>query len=94
MRQICHDFYCELFSEPAGRVGTTEQMQEVLGDIPTKVTVEMNAKLSAPIEKEELEQAMKALANEKAPGPNGATIEFFKAYWKLVCDDYLVMTTL
>jgi hypothetical protein len=72
MRQICHDFYCELFSEPTGRVGTTQQMQEVLGDIPTKATVEMNAKLSAPIEKEELEQAMKALVNEKALGPDGS----------------------
>jgi hypothetical protein len=31
------------------------------------------------------------VANEKAPGPNGVMIEFFKTFWKLVGPDYLHM---
>jgi hypothetical protein len=49
----------------------------------------MNDKLCAPIELDELEQAMKAMACEKAPGPDGVTIEFFRTFWKLVGPDYL-----
>jgi hypothetical protein len=33
-----------------------------------------------PIELDELEQALKAMANEKALGPDGVTIEFFKSF--------------
>jgi hypothetical protein len=37
----------------------------------------MNSKFYAPIELKELEQALRAMANEKALGPDGVTIEFF-----------------
>jgi hypothetical protein len=51
----------------------------------------MNTKLCAPIDRDELEQVVKAMACEKAPGLDGVIIEFFKTYWQLVGPDYHYM---
>jgi hypothetical protein len=91
MLQTCHDFYKDLFTEPAPSPDDTQQMLDILRSVPKKVTTEMNTRLRAPIELGELEQAMKAMANEKAPGPDGVVIEFFKLHWKVVGADYLTM---
>jgi hypothetical protein len=69
--QLCHDFYKDLFSEPAPSHAVDPQTLDILERIPKIVTPEMNAKLCAPIELTELEQAVRAMANKKAPGPDG-----------------------
>ena len=33
---------------------------------------------------QEVEEAVKEMANGKAPGPDGFTVDFFKAYWDVV----------
>jgi hypothetical protein len=54
----------------------------------------MNTKFYAPIGLKELEDAMEAMANKKALGPDGVTVEFFKTNWNLVGPDYLRMVKL
>ena len=68
-----------------------ERINAALQRISKKVTQAMNSKLCVPIELDELERAMKAMACEKAPGPDGVIIEFFKTLWHLVGPDYLSM---
>ena len=43
--------------------------------------------LSQNISLEEIETAIKALSNEKAPGPDGFPIEFYKANISWICKD-------
>jgi hypothetical protein len=62
--------------------------------IPSRVWTEMNTKFYAPIGLKELEDAMEAMANKKALGPDGVTVEFFKTNWNLVGPDYLRMVKL
>jgi hypothetical protein len=70
---------------------TTLGLADGIQRIPVKITQEMNSKLCAPIELDKLELVMKAMACEKAPGPDGITIEFFRTFWKLDGPDYLRM---
>ena len=48
------------------------------------VIEEHNANLCKPISKEEVDQVIQEMPNGKAPGPNGFTVEFFKACWDVV----------
>ena len=54
---------------------------EVLRHIPKVITEEHNLMLMKPIELEEVEVAVKQMANDKAPGPDGFTTNFFHACW-------------
>ena len=48
------------------------------------VTEEQNINLNKPIAKEEIDQVVQEMPNGKAPGPDGFTVEFFKACWEVV----------
>ena len=58
-------------------------MQEVLQAIPTSVTSEMNAKLTAPFETKEVKDALFQMFPTKAPGPDGYPTHFFQRHWNL-----------
>jgi hypothetical protein len=94
MLNACHEFYSSLYAAPDQGDADSMLLDSIMNLVPRKVTAEMNERLCEPISLEELEGAMKALANEKAPGPDGVTIEFFKTYWELVGLDYLSMIQL
>lgn len=47
-----------------------------------KLDDEMNKKLEGPITWEESSKALKAMKNDKSPGSDGFTAEFFKFFWK------------
>jgi hypothetical protein len=91
MSVLCWDFYSTLYSNPGPSAGEYERINVALQRISKKVTQTMNSKLCVPIELDELERAMKAMACEKAPGPDGIMIELFKTFWHLVGPDYLSM---
>jgi hypothetical protein len=77
MSKACYDFYSSLYSAQT-ELAADRLIQELIRRlIPRKITPKMNLKLSSPIGLEEFEQAMKAMANEKAPGPNRVGIDFF-----------------
>ena len=69
--QLFHDFYKDIFYEPAPSYAVDPQTLDILERIPKIVAPEMNAKLCASIELTELEQAVRAMANKRAPGPDG-----------------------
>ena len=54
---------------------------EVLRNIPQVITEEHNILLMNPIEMEEVEEVVKQMAKDKAPGSNGFTTNCFHAGW-------------
>jgi hypothetical protein len=45
--------------------------------------------LEAPFSKEEIEEVVKGLPNEKSPGPDGFNNEFMKNCWSIVSEDII-----
>ena len=62
-------------------------MNEVITSIRKLITEEQSKSLDRPVTLLEVEEAVKDMANGKAPGHDGFTIEFFKACWDLVKQD-------
>jgi ATP phosphoribosyltransferase len=65
----------------------SEAIQRIIQHIPKLVTEDQNVSLSKPIAKEEIDQVVQEMPNGKAPGPDGFTVEFFKACWEVVKHD-------
>jgi hypothetical protein len=65
----------------------SEAIQRIIQHIPKLVTEDQNVGLSKPIAKEEIDQVVQEMPNGKAPGPDGFTVEFFKACWEVVKHD-------
>jgi hypothetical protein len=55
--------------------------------MPCLVTEEQNNNLNKPIAEEEIDQVLQEMPNGKVPGPDGFTVEFFKACWEIVKND-------
>ena len=62
----------------------TESIEVLTQAIPKVITNEHNLALSREISLEEVEEAVRSMPNDKAPGPDGFTINFYKACWSLV----------
>ena len=75
MVDIVVKFYQQLFtsSEPVN-------LDEILEQIPTMVTKEMNSELLKEFIAKEVENALKQMAPLKSPGPDGMPPLFYQSY--------------
>ena len=55
-------------------------LDEILEQIPTMVTEEMNSELLKEFIAEEVESALKQMAPLKSPGPDGMPSLFYQSY--------------
>ena len=62
-------------------------LDEILEQIPTMVTEEMNSELLKEFIAEEVESALKQMAPLKSPGPDGMPSLFYQSYQSLVGTD-------
>eukprot|EP00253_Pinus_taeda_P028496 PITA_28496 len=62
----------------------TEAIDTLTQAIPKMVTNEQNLTLLKEISMEEVEEAVKSMPNDKALGPDGFTINFYKACWPTI----------
>ena len=81
---IAVNYYQHLFTS-----SNPDNLEEVLAEIPQKVTEEMNEALTALFTAEEVEKALKQMEPLKSPGPDGMPPVFFQSYWSLVGSDVL-----
>ena len=89
MLEIGQRFYEKLYSAPpAADQGAFEK---VLNMIAPKVTEDMRTSLDQPFSFEELRDAAKDLATDKAPRPDGISIAFYMHHWDLIGGDFLNM---
>ncbi|CAL1413936.1 unnamed protein product [Linum trigynum] len=58
-----------------------------LDSIRRVVTAEDNESLVRAVDREEEVVALKQMGRRKAPGPDGISVAFFRAYWDTVGDD-------
>jgi hypothetical protein len=58
--------------------------QEMLQNIPQSISEEDNVSLVKEITEEEIYQAIWSFEQDKAPGPDGFSIIFFKHFWELI----------
>nr|XP_027088506.1 uncharacterized protein LOC113709853 [Coffea arabica] len=78
------DYFQKLFT-----CGDRRDMSEVLEGIPCSITHEMNAKLTKPIEKKEIKNALFSMQPEKAPGQDGMPPLFFQRFWNILKGDII-----
>ena len=62
----------------------SEAIQKITQHIPRLVTEEQNIFLNKTISTDEVDQALQEMPSAKALGPDGFTVEFFKACWEIV----------
>ena len=85
-RQV--EFYKELYSSQNLSV-SNEDMKFFLddnNDLP-KLTDSSKSYMDADVENEEILNALKLTKNNKSPGPDGITFEFYKLYWNVIGND-------
>eukprot|EP00253_Pinus_taeda_P009869 PITA_09869 len=75
----------------AGNQGNEEEIADLLSNIPLLVSPEDNSALSNPITEEEIIKVIWSMDSDKAPGPDGFTIHFYKTCWDIIKADLLKM---
>eukprot|EP00253_Pinus_taeda_P009759 PITA_09759 len=79
--------FCKLLTEDKG----VEDYSSMLQYMPKGVTQEMNSNLMKEVEEEEIKAAIWSLHPDKAPGPDGFPICFYREYWSMIKKDLLKM---
>ena len=79
------EFYSSLYSLEYEEKDTLEGFCSGL----PQVSMETNSQLERPLHIEELLAALQSMQGRRAPGIDGLTVEFYKAYWEIVSADLL-----
>ena len=74
-----NSFFSTLLEEADEDRATSQR--ELIRHIPQFIIEEHNLLLMKPIKMEEVEEAVKQMVKDKAPGPDGFTTNFFHACW-------------
>jgi hypothetical protein len=82
--QYVQNYYKELYRKDYLCEINIAARRDYLRSVPPMVSQEQNDSLTAPITDLEVELAIKALPTNKAAGPDGVPMEFYKETWELV----------
>lgn len=83
---ITEDYYTKLFKN--SNVSVSKQ-NKLLQKVNKKLSIADRNKLDARLTPKELELAVMSLPNNKSPGPDGISAEFYKKFWYLINERYL-----
>jgi len=81
-KDFISNYFLQLFSTS---VSTDEgQLQRLISVVQPRVTPAMNAQLMSEFSEEEIKQALFAIGDLKAPGPDGLPVVFYQTFWDVV----------
>ena len=84
MLKETRQFYVDLYTEE----GTEESAQDMmLNKIKTKLTDEQAQLCEGEVSHDEITQAVSQTQNDRSPGTDGLTYEFYKSFWHLLRKD-------
>lgn len=63
-------------------------MEEIQQIVPFRCSSEERAQLVKTVTREEIREVLLRMPNNKSPGPDGYTTEFFKASWSIIGPDF------
>lgn len=86
VRRRIVEFYEELYKSEY--VEDRQLCDDFLSDLP-QVEETDKVKLVAQFTEEELYEALQSMDNRRAPGIDGLTVGFYKAYWGIIGSDFL-----
>jgi len=89
IKEAVVNHYSQLYT--AGNQGNEEDMADFLSNIPPLVRAEDNIDLNRPFTEEEVIKVIWSMDPDKAPGPDGFTIHFYKMCWDIIKVDFLKM---
>eukprot|EP00253_Pinus_taeda_P003560 PITA_03560 len=89
MEQDLVNHFRSLLTKP--QRNRTEAIGRISKEIPKLVTRDQNLALMRGATLEEVEETMKGLKRNKAPGPDGYTAEFYQACWHFLGEDILAV---
>lgn len=84
-QQVLHEYFQDLLGKKVSRLRTFNWQQLQLQELHQTPGLELDRQFSQT----EIEQAIKSLPSEKAPGPDGFTSDFYKHCWHIIKDDIL-----
>eukprot|EP00253_Pinus_taeda_P015345 PITA_15345 len=64
---------------------------DFLNAIENKITADQNKELDKEVTIEEIEWSILSMAQDKAPGPNGFTVAFYRTHWEIIKKDFVRM---
>ena len=73
-------FYENLYSDVSNDVNGNP-IEDIVGENENKLSNDESQKLEGDIKLDELSNSLKNMKNDKSPGLNGFTVEFFKFFW-------------
>nr|GFC25827.1 putative RNA-directed DNA polymerase, eukaryota [Tanacetum cinerariifolium] len=75
------DYFASRFCDPGIRHGV------INFNFPNRLNIDQSGELEAPISKDEIRRAVLDCGENKSPGSNGFTFEFFRRFWNIVGPD-------
>jgi len=84
IHELVTNYYQTLFTSHAGN-----RYNELLQQVPSNVTREMNSSLQGEYSDEEIKHALDSMGDLKAPGVDGMPALFYKKYWETVGPDII-----
>jgi len=85
MENLMVQHFKELLTEP--NIIREDDIDKISQHIPKIVTRVQNLALLRVITKAEVEEVIKKMAKNKAPGLDGFTLEFYQATWNFMSQD-------
>ena len=84
IHELVTNYYKSLFQSHAG-----DRYNELLEQVPSKVTPDMNLSLNMEYSDHEIKQALDSMGDLKAPGADGMPTLFYKQFWETMGDDVI-----
>ena len=89
LKQAAYSHFQKLFQDDG--IYDEEVSKEFLNNVPSLVSNEENIYLMRPFLEREIVEVIWAMGSDKAPGPHGYSIHFFKVCWPIIKSDLLRM---